>query len=190
MLIPERIATLLLLSTAAEIVNTVGFFANMKQRVNMFIPKTIDETIANAKRMIYTEDFLSAPDSLEYTVKPFPTNGDRFAAHEIKKRQTPGQFTRKGFMSQAIAAGWHKKSKAQLSKMADAIGRDRILVVHGTADRMIPIPHAYTLAERLSKDGAEVTPVIWERQGHVIPIEKREEFNKLLADKVEEFYKK
>lgn len=35
----------------------------------------------------------------------FPTNGDRFAAQELKKRSDTEGFTRTGFICQAIAAG-------------------------------------------------------------------------------------
>lgn len=190
LLIPNRIASVMFLSTAAELINTVGFFENLRSRINMFIPRSIDAQIENAKHMIYTQEYLDSPDTLETTSgKPFPTSGDRFAAHELQKRSNPDAFTRAGFIQQAIAAGWHRKSKEQLRDLAEKVGRERIMVVHGTRDRMITLPHAEALASGLSGDGVEVKKVIWEGQGHVIPIEKREEFHQLLAEQVERFYK-
>lgn len=190
LLIPNRIASIMFLSTAAELINTVGFFENLRSRINMFIPRSIDAQIDNAKHMIYTRQYLDSPDTLETkSGTSFPTSGDRFAAHELQKRGDPSAFTRAGFIQQAVAAGWHRKSKEQLGDLAERVGRERIMVVHGTLDRMITLPHAEALADGLSGDGVEVKKVIWEGQGHVIPIEKRVEFHELLADQVERFYK-
>lgn len=70
----------------------------------------------------------------EIAVKSFPTNGDRFAAGELTKRLTPGLFTTKGFILQLYSAGFHHKSAKQLKQLGDVVGRDRILVYHGTED--------------------------------------------------------
>jgi len=40
-LIPTRLNSLILLSTAARIVNTVGWVENLRSRINLFIPKVI-----------------------------------------------------------------------------------------------------------------------------------------------------
>lgn len=157
----------------------------------MFLPKSLDATIANAKAMIYTDAYLASPDTLECTSgTPFPTSGDRFAAGEIAKRQTPGAFSTVGFINQAVAAGWHCKTREQLGRLADGVGRERIMVVHGDCDRMIGVSHAEALHEGLSGGGSgvEVRKVIWGGQGHVVPIEKREEFRELLAGFVNEFF--
>lgn len=169
---PTIIGSLTLVSTAARIVNTVGYLQNLRNRINLFIPKSIDRQIANTKHMIYTPEFLSAPDDIECKVQPFPTAGDRFAAMELWKRSQPGLFSRTGFMCQLLAAGYHHKSPQQLKQLADRIGRDRICVMHGTKDQMITFPHGRTLAEELSKGvGEDPKPrvVFWEGQGHVIP---------------------
>ena len=92
-----------------------------------------------------------------------------------------------GFMAQALAAGWHHKSPAQLLETAEKVGRRRILVVHGTEDRMITVPHGRTLVEELNAGcGGEdvVKGVIIEGQGHVITVEKREEMRVLLEEVV------
>lgn len=139
------------------------------------------------KYNLFSEAWLSSPDVEGRDRFAFPTNGDRFAAQELHKRNNVG-FTRKGFMLQAIAAGWHHKTPAQLRTLADQVGRERIQVIHGTADRMITAPHAEMLARELNagaqKTGIQARCTFFEGIGHVIPWEKREEFTKLMEDLV------
>lgn len=59
----------------------------------------------------------------------FPTNGDRFAAQEVKKRQDVNGFTKKGFLCQLIAAAYHHKNAKQLESLGDKVGRNRIMVL-------------------------------------------------------------
>ncbi|GAB7353093.1 hypothetical protein MBLNU459_g3636t1 [Dothideomycetes sp. NU459] len=184
-LIPTRIASLNLISTAPRIVNTVGFVENLRNRINLFIPRSLDDQIAHVKHNLYTEAWLAQPDDTEPVVQSFPTNGDRFAAGEIAKRKTPEFFNKKGFVAQAIAAGWHHKSAAQLKDMADRVGRDRILVLHGTRDRMITFPHAEMLLAEMGGEEAGVTKKFFDGQGHVVPIERREEFRVLIEEMVD-----
>ncbi|KAI5202735.1 alpha/beta-hydrolase [Aureobasidium subglaciale] len=184
-MIPNRIATLNLISTAPRLVNTVGFVENLRNRINLFIPRSIDDQLAHVKHNIYTDAFLEAPDGLEYKVQPFPTNGDRFAAQEVAKRQMPQYFNRTGFMAQAIAAGWHHKTDAQLKEIGDNVGRERILVLHGTKDRMITFPHAEMMLKALGGEESGVRKAFFEEQGHVVPIELRQEFNNLIEEMVE-----
>ncbi|CAF9909237.1 MAG: hypothetical protein HETSPECPRED_008888 [Heterodermia speciosa] len=133
LLVPDRIASLSLISTAARIVNTVGFVENLRSRINMFLPRAIDIQLANLKVRLFSKPWLEEPDR----DGGFPTNGDRFAAQELKKRSDTEGFTRTGFICQAIAAGWHHKSAEQLNALGDAVGRDRIQVMHGTVDNML-----------------------------------------------------
>lgn len=134
----------------------------------------------HVKHNLFTNKWLESPDPSEYTKEPFPTNCDRFAAGEISKRKDPASFNRTGFMAQAIAAGWHYKSAEQLRELADQVGRERIMVVHGTEDRMITYPHAQVLVEGLEGIGdqkkGEVEKHLIDGQGHCIPIEMRGEF--------------
>ncbi|PVI04039.1 alpha/beta-hydrolase [Periconia macrospinosa] len=201
-LIPERICTLSLVSTASQIFRTNGFVQNLANRVNLFLPKSLDTQIANVKTNLYTEAWLKAPDTLEHVVQPFPTNGDRFAANELWKRSHPEYFQKGGFILQAIAAGWHYKSPADLLKLANDIGKKRIMVVHGTNDRMISFPHGVVLWRGLERGegktgkenwlGIEEESDIWEEgevekrfikgQGHVLPIEMRDEFTAWLEN--------
>ena len=48
-----------------------------------------------------------------------------------------------------MASAYHAKSAEQLRAMADAVGRERILVLHARKDRMIPAFHGEKLMEML-----------------------------------------
>ncbi|KKY20025.1 putative alpha beta hydrolase [Phaeomoniella chlamydospora] len=152
-----------------------GFWEHLRSRINLFIPRHIDIMVANLKVRLYANDWLEAPDQ----DGNFPTNGDRVAALEIHKRSDKDGFTRKGFLLQAIAANWHYKSPAHLKELGDEIGRDRIMVVHGTKDNMITFPHGEILAKELG-EGVEFK--VFEGRGHALCIEERDEFNRLLEN--------
>ncbi|KAI9664102.1 MAG: hypothetical protein M1821_007593 [Bathelium mastoideum] len=184
--ISDRIASLQLVSTAARLVNTIGYWENLRNRINLFIPRSLDVQVARAKANLYPEAWLNSPDEEpEPVVQPFPTNGDRFAAGEIRKRTNPGVFTRTGFIAQAIAAGWHYKSPAQLKELAEEVGRERIMVMHGTDDHMITFPHGEVLLQDLGGEEKGVTKAFYERKGHHLPAEERWDFNRRVQEMVE-----
>ena len=148
------------------------------------IPKDIDTQIEDVKFRLFPSSYLSAPDS-NTDFSPhggFPTNGDRFAAQELQKRLDVNGFTRKGFVLQAIAAGWHHKTPEQLREVGEKVGRERIVVLHGTEDRMITFPHGEILSKEL---GEGVEMVRWEGSGHALPMEKRKEFAELVRGVIE-----
>lgn len=194
--IPERVCSLNLLSTAAIIENTVSFVENMRTRINMFLPKSLDRSVSDAAASLFPDSWLEKED--ESTVptpstpgylppKPpakeygnFETNYQRFAAQELTKRLDAGAFQKKGFMLQAIAAGWHHKSPEQLKEMADKVGRERICVLHGTEDRMITIPHGRKLVEWIKPGRSEIV----EGSGHVLMLEKNEWHNGVVEEMV------
>lgn len=149
------------------------------------IPKSLDNQLAKVKGDCYSAEWLSKPDETEYEVQPFPTNGDRFAAGELSKRLAPDAFTSTGFICQLYAAGFHHKSAKQLKKIADDVGRDRILVLHGTRDKMIDIVHAKMLIEELGGEDSGITTSIHEGLGHVAPFELRKRFKEIIADRVQ-----
>ncbi|KAI9717737.1 MAG: hypothetical protein M1812_004466 [Candelaria pacifica] len=184
LLMPEAIASLSLVSSAARLENTVGYFENLRMSVNMFIPKPIDVQLANAKAILFSQAWVDAPDA-EPIVGGFPTNGDRFAGQELKKRQDKDGFTRKGFMMQVVCAGWHYKGPEQLHQLGDRVGRERIQIVHGALDRMITVPHAEVLARELGGESVDVTKTIFEDAGHYLPMEKRNKFRALIEGIVE-----
>ncbi|MCJ1447895.1 MAG: hypothetical protein MMC23_008407 [Stictis urceolatum] len=175
LLIPGRIASLVLLSTAARIKNTVGYFENLRNRINLLIPKNIDVQLMEVTDRLFGPKFIDQPDA----EGSFPTNRDRWGAQELKKRMDTEGFTRKGFLCQIIAAGWHHKSPEQLKLLGDRVGRDRILVVHGTADKMLTVPHGYVLINELAGDG--LSSRIFEDSGHIIPFENRKEFKDMMS---------
>jgi pimeloyl-ACP methyl ester carboxylesterase len=192
-LIPERVATLNLLCTAAAIENTTSFTENMMNRITMLLPKSLDRTIEYASGQIFARSFLDKPDAAKLPTASTPkvkmppngeyllfdTNFDRFAAQEISKQMDKEGFTRKGFLMQLIAAGWHHKSPAQLKDMADKIGRERILVLHGTEDRMISLPHGKKLIEYIQPGAG----LIIEDMGHAPIMEKTEWLAELLEER-------
>lgn len=86
---------------------------------------------------------------------------------------------------QAVAAGWHHKSAAQLRELGDAVGRERVQVVHGDIDRMITVPHAEMLVRELGGEEGGVKRVIFEERGHGLPMEERGELKRLVEELVE-----
>lgn len=185
LLIPDSIASLVLVSTFARIVRTVPFIQNLRDRINMFIPRDIDFQLMDISKRLFSHDFLALPDT-EYDDPQlnFPTNWDRFAANEIVKRSDKEGFTRKGFMLQAIAAGWHFKTKEQLLLLKEKVGAERIAVLHGTIDRMITFRHFEILKEELG-DGPEYR--VWQGRGHVLMWEEEDEFNAFVRDWAEKW---
>lgn len=194
-LIPKRICSLNLLSTAAAIENTTSYYQNLRTRINMFIPKSMDRSVTDASRMMFSDSWLVSKDTspvpqpgtpgVLFPAKGkygmFETNYQRFAAQEINKRLDPKRFAKKGFMLQAIAAGWHHKSAAQLKEIGDNVGRERIFVLHGTADNMISVPHGRKLIEMLQPG----TAVIKEGVGHVFMLEDTYWHNDMIAEQIE-----
>lgn len=149
------------------------------------VPKSLNDQIAKVKADCYSAEWLAKPDETEHVVQPYPTNGDRFAAGELSKRLTPGVFTPKGFLCQLYAAGFHHKSAEQLAALADAVGRERILVFHGTGDHMLEFVHGEMLLKELGGEESGVTKSFHEGMGHVGPIEIREEFKRIIEERIE-----
>jgi pimeloyl-ACP methyl ester carboxylesterase len=192
-LIPERISTLNLLCTAAAIENTKSFSENMLNRITMLLPKSLDRSIEYAATNIFAPDFPDQPDNASppdvsdpgVQLPPggkylkFKTNYERFAAQEIHKQRNAESFTKKGFMLQLIAAGWHRKSPAQLKELADNVGRERILVMHGTEDGMISLPHGKKLIEYLQPGAGHII----EGMGHAPVIERQQWLTELLEER-------
>ena len=66
-----------------------------------------------------------------------------------------------------------------------SIWRERILVLHGTADQMINFIHAEMLLRELGGEEGGVTKSFHEGLGHVAPFELRKEFKKIIEERVE-----
>lgn len=193
-LIPEHASSLNLCCTAAAIENTTTFWENMINRASMLVPKSLENSVRSTARQIFTLKYLAGEDNAHLPdpaatakVNPppgggeymrFGTNYERFVAQEMHKRLDPKRFGTKGFMLQLIAAGWHHKTPAQLAEMADKVGRDRILVLHGVEDGMISTPHGRKLIEYI-KPGVGI---IKEHLGHAPVVEYEDWFNALLTE--------
>ncbi|KAN0092280.1 alpha/beta-hydrolase [Hyaloscypha variabilis] len=195
LMIPGRICSLSLISTAAQIQNTTSFVENLRTRVNMFLPKSLDKSVSDAGHMLFSDAWLDSPDDTQVPTASTPnvelpesgaygmfeTNYERFAAQELTKRLDVEGFPKKGFMMQAIAAGWHYKSPKQLEELGDKVGRERIMVIHGTKDNMITVPHGRRLIEIL-KPGVGV---IKEGIGHVFMLEDTKWHNEMVVNLIE-----
>jgi pimeloyl-ACP methyl ester carboxylesterase len=200
--IPSRLASLSLLCTTSLFQNTFTIRETLEEYLSFVVPKTMEQGIVDTARKIFTDEFLLAADdsplpSPKTTPRcgPAPTsdgeyghfdcNFQRFQAQELTKRLHPTHFTKQGFLCQLVAAGWHRKTPEQLRAMADAVGRERILIMHGTADKMIKLPNGERLIEAVQPG----TGLIIEGMGHAPVMERTRWFNELLETKVAEWAK-
>jgi len=181
LLLSASIQTLFLISTAPRLVRTIPFIENLRQRINMFIPRDIDTQLEEIAHRLFSASFLELEDRENDDPKlNFPTNRDRFAASELAKRKDTDGFTKKGFVLQAVAVGWHSKSAEQLQKLVRDVGGERICVMHGSGDRMITNRHFELFREEMGVDSG-VTFREWEEVGHVLMWEKENEFNEAMG---------
>jgi hypothetical protein len=147
----------------------------------MFAPKSLDTTVRDAAANLFTPAWLAAADDWDLPGASTPnchvpsegylrfgSNYERFAAQELTKRLDGEAFGRKGFILQAVAAGWHYKTAAQLRELADRVGRDRICVIHARDDKML----GCALGERLMEELGEVQRELCEEGGHVLMAER------------------
>lgn len=184
---PQTLNALFLVSTWPRMVRTVPFLEHLKQRANMFIPRDIDETLDGVCDRLLSHEWLALPDTEgDEPYGPggpnYPTNRDRFCSYEMFKRRDVEGFTKKGFMLQAIAAGWHHKSPEQIAEMRDRVGKGRVAVAHGTRDKMIPVVHGEMLRDEV---GEEVEWKCYEGRGHVLMWEEETDFNAWMAGFIE-----
>lgn len=185
LLIPQSTASLILVSTFSRMVRTVPFVENLRQRINMFVPRNVDTQLREIGERLFSDEFLALPDTENSHTDPslnYPTNWDRFAASELYKRSDTLGFTRKGFMLQAIAAGWHVKTKEHLLEIKDKVGAERIAVLHGTIDRMITFKHFEIIKEEM---GPGPMYRVWDGRGHVLMWEEADEFNAFVKEFVD-----
>ncbi|SPO02087.1 related to alpha/beta hydrolase [Cephalotrichum gorgonifer] len=172
--IPAYLSSLTLLCTAASVENTKGWLEFIRDRAGMVIPKSMEQSIEDTARKLFPESWLHAPDD---TPLPSPTstprcapapgggeyvrfdnNFQRFQAQELTKKLDPVLFSTPGFLLQLGAAALHHKSAAQLAELGDGIGRERVMVMHGTADKMIDPVLGERLVQGLRPGRAEIVP--------------------------------
>ncbi|KAK6851187.1 alpha/beta hydrolase fold [Apiospora arundinis] len=107
----------------------------------------------------------------------FDTNYERWAAGEIAKHRE-GHVTRTGHWMQALGAARHSLSAEQLRRLGDEVGRERILILHGDADGMMPVDLGRILM-------AELRParlIVVEGMGHAPILERTAWFNGVLEE--------
>lgn len=170
---------------------------NVRNRVSMFLPKSLDRTIVDLASNMFPDGWLDAPDTLHLPTSTtpgclpaaghvdwesgayghFPTNFERIAAQDLEKRSDTSGFGLKGFILQAIAAGWHDMSPERLKELGDKVGRERILVAHGTEDRMLTFPHGEALIKQLQPGESYVR----EGRGHVLLMEEQDWHDEVIA---------
>ncbi|RFU78735.1 hypothetical protein TARUN_3523 [Trichoderma arundinaceum] len=198
--IPTRLRSLILVGTTAQFESgpAKSWTDAIWQRVGFVIPKSEEQGIADTSRQLFSDEWLAAPDDASALPSPkttsrcgpapgtpdgeylaFDSNFQRFQAQELFKKRQAGWFTRQGFLCQLIAAGWHRKSPEQLRQMADKVGRERILIMHGTADNMITVPNG----EKLIKYIEPSVGLIVEGMGHAPGMDKAQWFNSLLEER-------
>ncbi|KAI7296923.1 hypothetical protein KC352_g72 [Hortaea werneckii] len=148
LLIPDRICSLNLISTAPRIVRTLPYLENLRNRINLMVPKSIDAQIAKTRR------------------------------HRICQRAFPNE--RRPLCSWRTLEA--PKSR-YLSQLGDLVGRERIMVLHGTGDHMIDFVHAQMLLKELGGEEVGVTKSFHEGIGHVAPFEIRNEFKRIIAER-------
>ncbi|KAG8411462.1 hypothetical protein J3458_015519 [Metarhizium acridum] len=196
-LAPRRVQSLSLLCTSARVDSGKTPARAALDRVAMLRPKTEARAIRDTALAIFPPAFLRAPDGLRVPSPArspmcapadtpdgeyprFGSNFQRFQAQELHKRRSPGAFTLAGFACQLLAAAGHSKSPAQLRSMADAVGRERILVLHGTADKMLVVRNGERLA-RLVEPGVVM---LVDDMGHAPIFERSVWFNGFMDERL------
>ena len=59
------------------------------------------------------------------------------------------------------------------------------MVMHGTEDNLISVPHGEVLARELGGEGGGISKMIFEGRGHYLPLEERREFKRLIGRMVQ-----
>jgi pimeloyl-ACP methyl ester carboxylesterase len=205
LLIPDRIATLNLIHTTARIEST--WMDYVKTYGQILKKKTVDETLWAAASAMFSHDWLLQPDNAEVPdismpgVRPpqvnneggsdstgetshvylkFDNNYARYAAQELTKQNDPLFMAadKWAVLGHFLASSTHYLSDARLVQLADAVGRDRILVLHASEDNMIPSRYGAHLMAVLRPGRA----VMRQGSGHVPKLERARWFNELLAE--------
>ncbi|KAL6789406.1 Alpha/Beta hydrolase protein [Trichoderma sp. SZMC 28012] len=198
--IPTRLRSLTLMGTTAQFESgpAKSWSDAMWQRLSFVVPKSEDQSIFDTGRKLFPEEWLAAPDDAASLPSPkttsrcgpapgtpdgeyrtFDNNFQRFQAQELFKKRHASWFTQQGFLCQLIAAAGHRKTPQQLKTMADRVGRERILVMHGTVDNMITVPNG----EKLIKHIEPGMGLIVEGMGHAPIMDRAEWLNSLLEER-------
>ncbi|KAH7029832.1 Alpha/Beta hydrolase protein [Microdochium trichocladiopsis] len=186
---PSRVCTLSLWSTTARYENTSeSWWQGVKDMLGMVWPKTLEDEVRHIAKIAYPPEWLAAEDDVDLpgpmtpglngqTPLRFVNNYERFVAVEVAKRKTPGSFTFSGFAMHAAAAATHSKTPEQLRSLADEVGRERIMIVHGSEDKAMPV----LLGRKLIDHVQPAQAFIVDGLAHAPIHERPTWFNELLA---------
>lgn len=173
LLIPQRVASLTLQSTAAKLDT---FSQSPLRRLSLLIPKTEQRRLEAVQANIFAKSWLEAPDDRG----EYPTNSDRFIAEEIWRKKNRPAAVFLGYLMQAFAATMHEVKPDRMKKIAEGV--PRILVLHGDLDEMISVKHAHEILEGLGGESEKVKYKEFKGAAHQVQWERLEEFNKILED--------
>ncbi|KAL7274899.1 hypothetical protein RUND412_002174 [Rhizina undulata] len=172
-LAPERIASLTLQSTAANLVTTVPWYQHLYHRFFMILPKPLSAQLAANQANLFSSAWLSRPDDTGL----FPTNRDRYIAEELWRRKELKPTVYQGYLLQALAASWHYMGPERLNVLGEKI--PDILVCTGTTDAMIDCKHSDTLIEGI---GGGVKKRVFEGVGHCLQFEANMKYNAMIEE--------
>ncbi|KAH7156541.1 Alpha/Beta hydrolase protein [Dactylonectria macrodidyma] len=196
--VPHRLQSLSLLCSSAGLSYHKTMAQTIMQGVSSLVPKSQEQTITDTALKLFTPEWLAAPDGEDVPVpgktarcRPpppeagpvygaFGSNFQRYQAQELAKRRDLAAFSTAGMVSQMLAVGWHDKTDDQLRAMADAVGRERILVMHGTRDNLISLPNGQRLVDVIQPG----VGLIVEGMGHSPPMERFKWLNELLEERL------
>lgn len=187
---PQRIASLNLHCTAAKLDTSGSSLTDMTSRLGALFPRSLETEIRSTADGCFPHAWLEAADEASVPdsttpkcevppggYKQFASNYARFAAQEIQL-----QRSKAGFALQAVAGGFHSKTPEQLRELADRVGRHRIMVLHGTADKMISVELGRKLIQYLEPGKSLVV----EGLGHAPIYQMTGFFNGLLDERCTE----
>lgn len=194
---PWPVQSLSLLNTKAKIRGEAIAPRKILQWLALLRPTTEEKQIAAAIKQSLAADWLTSsdpevlpsptstprcgpPNGDDLLYRHFDTNYQRFQAEELAKTRRHGPPSASGFLCQILAALGHRKSRAQLGAMADTVGRDRILIMHGTADEAINVLNGRALIDAIQP----IDALIVEGMGHMSIFGRAQWVNRLLERKV------
>ncbi|EWY95595.1 hypothetical protein FOYG_04594 [Fusarium oxysporum NRRL 32931] len=196
--IPKRLQSLSLICTSGKVQNTKGLWETVSDTMDMIIPKSMERSIVDTALRLFTPEWLVAPDDDILpepgvtarcsppppeggpTYRLFETNFQRFQAHELTKKTNPELYTTKMLMCQLAAAALHNKTDDQLREIADGVGSERIMIMHGKRDNMISFPNGERLIKVLKPGSVHIV----DDMGHAPIIEKTQWFNSVLEEQL------
>ncbi|KAH8153254.1 uncharacterized protein LAJ45_02841 [Morchella importuna] len=176
-LIPQRIASLTLQSTASSLVSTLPWLTHIARRIEMIRPKPLVERLEAAKANIFSPEWLLAPDELG----EFPTNGDRFVAEDLWRMEKLQAPVYAGTLLQGLAVSWHYFGPERLKVLGEKI--PDILVATGTKDALIEHKHSDVIVQGIM---GGVQKRVFDGVGHCLQFEAVNEYHQML----EEFWKR